>query len=487
MARKSRNSGPLVAPAPVGPERTVDGFQNFLTRTGNGTGNLNDASTYGFNPVSRNRLQMEWCYRGSWIAGMAVDTVADDMTREGVEIHSPDDPSKVQELDQAADRLQIWDKICETVKWSRLYGGAVALMMIDGQNTATPLKVERVGKGQFKGLLPLDRWALLPSLQDLVEDFGPSFGQPRFYDTVVDINTGLPRLKIHHSRVIRLDGVELPYWQRITENLWGQSVLERLWDRLIAFDSVTSGAAQLVYKAHLRTLKIKGYREAVGTNGPAAAGIAAQINAIRALQSNEGMTVLDGEDELDISTYTFSGLDDIMLQFAQQISGALQIPLVRLLGQSPAGMNSTGESDLRMYYDGIKAQQEARLRPGIEALYGVLYRSTFGAEPPQEFDIEFKHLWQMTEEQRATVTLTRTQAVTTAYDAQMIDRATAMKELKDISKVTGAFANIEDADITEAESDPAPSAEALGLEIPKPEPGPEAKGGPPGSGQNGKG
>ena len=174
-----------------------------------------------------------------------------------------------------------------------------------------------------------------------------------------------------------------------------------------------------------------------------------------------------------------------MLQFAQQISGALQIPLVRLLGQSPAGMNSTGESDLRMYYDGIKAQQEARLRPGIEALYDVLWRSTFGEPPPEQFDIEFKHLWQMTEEQRATVTNTRTQAVTTAYEAQIIDRATAMKELKDIAKTTGAFANIQDEDITEAENDPAPSAEALGLEIPQPELGPEAQ--KPGSGKDPKG
>lgn len=485
MARKSRVSGPYVAPRPTGPARTADSFQNFLTRTGHGTGNLNDASRYGFNPVSRNRLQMEWVYRGSWIAGMAVDTVAEDMTREGVEIHSDADPDQLQELGQAADKLQVWDKLCETLKWSRLYGGALAMLMIDGQRPDTPLNLDRIGEGQFRGLLPLDRWALLPSLQDLVEDFGPSFGQPRFYDTVVDINTGLPRLKIHHTRVIRLDGVELPYWQRITENLWGQSVLERLWDRLIAFDSVTSGAAQLVYKAHLRTVKIKGYRQAVGTNGPAAAGIAAQLNAIRALQSSEGLTVLDADDDLAVSTYAFSGLDDIMLQFAQQISGALQIPLVRLLGQSPAGMNSTGESDLRMYYDGIKAQQEARLRPGIEALYDVLWRSTFGEPSPDQFDIEFKHLWQMTEEQRATVTNTRTQAVTTAYEAQIIDRATAMKELKDIAKTTGAFANIQDEDITEAEHDPAPSAEALGLEIPKPELGPEAQ--KPGSGKDPKG
>jgi hypothetical protein len=38
---------------------------------------------------------------------------------------------------------------------------------------------------------------------------------------------GLPRWKIHYSRVIRLEGQDLAYWQAMSEQLWGQSVIER--------------------------------------------------------------------------------------------------------------------------------------------------------------------------------------------------------------------------------------------------------------------
>ena len=104
---------------------------------------------------------------------------------------------------------------------------------------------------------------------------------------------------MHYTRVIRLEGIKLPYWQKITENLWGMSVIERLFDRLVAFDSTTEGAAQLVYKAHLRTMAVEGLREIVaGLAGPEALnGLLAQVEMTRYMQTNEGMTtLLDAKD-----------------------------------------------------------------------------------------------------------------------------------------------------------------------------------------------
>jgi hypothetical protein len=51
------------------------------------------------------------------------------------------------------DELQLWDCINETLKWSRLYGGAVALILIEGQAPLTPLVLDKVGKGSLKAWL----------------------------------------------------------------------------------------------------------------------------------------------------------------------------------------------------------------------------------------------------------------------------------------------------------------------------------------------
>ncbi len=121
---------------------TRDSFQNFAARVGLGSGSQHDQSTYGFNFTSRNRLKLEAMYRSSWVVGQAVDVVADDMTREGINIRGMDDPEDVEAINQELDSLQVWDKINETIRWSRLYGGAIAVMLIDGQNVSTPLNVK---------------------------------------------------------------------------------------------------------------------------------------------------------------------------------------------------------------------------------------------------------------------------------------------------------------------------------------------------------
>ncbi|MCY1326426.1 phage-associated protein [compost metagenome] len=456
-----------------------DSFQNFEARVGLGTNNQASQYGYGFDFISRNRVQLEAMYRSSWIVGQAVDVVADDMTRAGVDLDADLDPGDRDKLTAGFERMALWDRINDTIKWGRLYGGAIAVMLIDGQNPATPMRPDTVTRDQFKGLFVLDRWLVQPSLTDLVTEMGPDMGMPRFYD-VVDDSIALRRQRIHYSRVLRIDGVELPYWQKISENLWGQSVIERLIDRLVAFDSTTVGAAQLVYKAHLRTYKVEKLREVIAMGGPALEALVKNVDFIRRYQSNEGLTLIDAADDMQTDTYQFSGLDNVLMQFGQQLSGALQIPLVRLFGQSPAGLNSTGESDLRTYYDNIKQQQERRLRSPLTRLLDVLVRSELGTAPPEGFAYQFTSLWQLSDTEKANNAKTVTEAVTTALDAGLIDPATGMKELRQASHATGIFTSITDEQIEEAENAPPPAPE---MELPndddpndRPQEGPEESG-----------
>jgi len=198
---------------------TFDSFVNFAHKLGVGADNALTSGTYGFNPVTRNRLGLEWIHRGSWLGGVAVDCVADDMTRAGVEFLCEMDPSDQEVIETEAATLGVWDALNDTVKWSRLYGGAICVMLIDGQDMKTPLKLDAIKPDQFKGLVALDRWMVEPTLEDLVTEFGPHLGLPRFYK----VQANAPSLRgqtIHYSRLAcRLVGVKLPYQQAMTENL----------------------------------------------------------------------------------------------------------------------------------------------------------------------------------------------------------------------------------------------------------------------------
>ena len=440
-------------------KNVADSFVNFQMNLGIGTNNPLSSATYGFNPITRNRTMLEWIHRGSWIGGLAIDLIADDMTKAGVELKGEIDPDEIEAIEEKAVELGIWNRLNETVKWARLYGGAIAVLLIDGQDVGTPLRLNTIRKNQFCGLQVLDRWMVEPSLNDLVTDLGPHLGLPKFYMVTAQA-PALARQKIHYSRCIRLEGNEAPYWQRLQENLWSISVIERLYDRMIAFDSASTGAAQLVYKSYMRTYKIANMREIVAAGGDTLAGLVKYVEQMRQFQGIEGITLIDAEDDVQADTHSaFGGLADALQQFGQQISGALQIPLTRLFGQSPAGFSS-GDSDLRTYYDGINAQQNKSLKVGVTTIYRAIAASE-GVELPEGFKINFKSLWQLTEEQKVAIAEGTARAVLAAEESGTIDRSTALKELKQSSNITGIFSNITQGNIEQAEADPPPNAEIL--------------------------
>lgn len=453
MSRKkpqTRPSTPTPGGAAIG-IRTADSFANFQARLGWGADNQASASQYTLSYQSRNRIWLEAAYRGSWIVRKAVDAIPEDMTRKGIEM-SGLDPNDVTKLEAAMTRLGIWDHLCDTGKWAHLYGGAIAVMLIEGQEPSTPLRPETIGRGQFKGLLVLDRWMVAPPVGELVTDLGPYLGMPMFYN-VLPASVALAGEKIHYSRVIRLDGEALPFYQRISENSWGLSILEPMWDRLIAFDSATVGVGQLVYKAHLRTLSIDKLRDIIAAGGPALAGLMKQVEMIRLAQSNEGLTLIDSTDKFEAHQYSFSGLSDVMLQFAMQLSGATGIPLDRLFGQQPAGLSDTGEGARQLYHEKVHGQQERKLRNPLHVLLGVLSYSVLGQPLPDDFSYEFKPLQEMSAAEKAEIGNKTVDSVTKAVDSDLIPRSQGMRELKASSPDTGMFGDIPDEAIEQAERD----------------------------------
>ncbi len=452
---------------------TTDSFENFASRLGVNNNNALSNGTYEFNLITRNRVILEAAYRGSWLVGAIIDSIADDMTRAGIEFTTNDSEEEIKDFNTYISRKKIWQSLNYLIKWGDLYGGAIAVMQIRGQKLDTPLDPSTVSKDQFQGLVVYDRWQLNPDLQNLIQE-GPDMGLPLFYN-IVTSSTAMNannqnqsgQIKVHYSRCIRYTGIDLPYFQAVTEMMWGESVLERLWDRMISFDNATMSSASLIDRANLRTVGIDGLRDIIGAGDAAMNGLLAQFEMIRLMQVNEGLTLLDKEDTMTSTAYSFAGLSDMMLQFMQQISGASKIPLVRLLGQSPAGLNSTGDADIRMYYDNINAKQEAKLRDPWEMLVKVLWASKFGVPAPKDLDFSFSPLWQMSATDKASIAKSTAETIAGAEEKGLISKPSAMKELRDSAGETGLFSNITDEEITEAEMEPPPMPDA--------EPPPEEK------------
>jgi len=431
----------------------------MFARLGIQEANMSSGGYYNLGPyISRNRLELEAAYRSNWLVGKIIDCIAEDMTREGVDIHSELKPDEIQDFEVMIEEFNIWKDLCNALKWARLYGGSLAVMLIDGANYEKELNIETIGKDKFKGIVVLDRWMVQPTMDQLVTDLNRDIGKPMYYETLPGVSV-MPAMKIHYSRVLRFEGIELPYYQKLFENLWGLSVVERILDRLLAFDSATQGAAQLMYKAYLRTIGIDQFRETLAMGGAAEEAIIKQFKYIQQFQSIEGLTVLDAKDTFQTHAYSFAGISDVLQQFGQQVSGGEGIPLVRLFGQSPAGF-STGDTDIRNYYDEINKRQNTDLRPHLNKLFAVMSMSRFGKPLPEDTQFDFRSLWQIDDQQKATIAATDFNTINGAYQGQLLSQKAAMQELRQLSRITGRFTNITTEDIENAE-DKIPSMEDM--------------------------
>jgi hypothetical protein len=168
-------------------------------------------------------------------------------------------------------------------------------------------------------------------------------------------------------------------------------------------------------------------------------------------QSIEGVTLIDAEDTFEAHQHgVFGGLAEVMINFGQQISGAIQIPLVRLFGQSPVGMNATGESDLKTYYENVTNQQNRELKQGVTIIYRCIAQS-LGLKTAEGFGIRFRPLWLLTEKDRAeiaeAVTRTVAEGVLTGVPIKV-----GMQELLASAPVTGIWGHITKEDIADAEA-----------------------------------
>ncbi|HET8689350.1 MAG TPA: DUF1073 domain-containing protein [Methanosarcina sp.] len=441
--RKKRKFNDRSAPQ----QQFNDGFSNLVGKLG--FGNVDNQLSQGyfdFNYLTQNRVQLEAAHRGNWLCQALVDRIAEDMTRAGFTIHGEIDPDRLSDFQAIIQRKGIMQDIGDGIRWGRLFGGALALMLVDGVDYSKPFDAEKIKQGKFRGIKVYDRWRTVPNTNQLIQS-GRDTGLPEMYH-IIDL-----ALDVHHTWLFRFIGDKLPYYQSVREMLWGASVLENVLDRIVAFESVTLGAANLVSRAHLRTIGVKGLRQIFAMGGQAEQNLVTMFQYIREMQNNEGITLIDSEDQFQTDSYQFSGLNDVTLQFAQQVAGAKRIPLTVLFGQSPAGLNATGDSDMRIYYDMISAQQNMRLDDDLKLLT-VLYISEYGEMPPSDFMIKYNSLWQTTDQEKTDIAQKTVQTISQAYNDGAIDRSIYLKELKQCSAITGIFTNITDEELKEAENEP---------------------------------
>lgn len=444
MSRRNKNQQPNTASSNAA-VAAQDAFSNPLFRLGFGSQSPLEATEYPLTRMTDNYALLNSLYRDNWVVQNVVGLVVDDMLREWYTLQGVS-PKAMEMLLQEERRTNLRARLNEGLRWGRLYGGAAGLIMIKGQEDmlSEPLDPETIYPGSFQGLYILDRWqGVVPGMKLVFEGGEPN---PLYY-SITDAK-GHTVTKVHHSRIVRFTGRDLPYLERVAELYWGESEVEALYKDVVAHDNVSANMAALTFQANINTMEVKSLDQLLSMSSPAVQRrFWDVIQAQSVIRSNFGLQLVEQGSKLTNTQYSFAGLQDVYESMCLNLCGASHYPMTKLFGRSPAGMNATGESDLKNYYDYVDSLRESKLRPVLEKLLPVLCMSVWGAVP--EYKITFPPLWTPTASEVAAIAKTKAEAIVAGYQAGLLNVDTAQKELKKLAEETGLFASISDEEIAQ--------------------------------------
>ena len=439
------------------PQMAMAGYTNPAARVGEYSPLISGGTFIRFD-LTNNPELLTTAYRTNWIAKRYIDTPAEDATRAWYTLSTNMKEEDLEELRKLEAFHSVKQELTNAIRWARLYGGSIALMVIRGEEDRMdqPLDLDLLLPDCFQGMLVLDRTQGIEPSMELVSDLDdPDFGLPEYYTVTLDLpdreafdpSTGTYRsvsttVRIHHSRVLRFIGRELPRAEAARENYWGASELEHIWEPLQRFESTSANIAQLVYQANITALKMNDLSEmlAAGTDERREEVLKA-VEAENRFRDSFGLQLLGENDSMENLSYNYAGLPEIYDRFMMEIAGAVEIPATKMFGRSPQGMNATGESDMRNYYETIASLQERMLRPALEKLLPVMAISCWGYVP-EDMTILFEPVMPMSAEDKVNLAGEHTRLVLDALKEGVITLEEARAEISKMSTRTGILGGI---------------------------------------------
>lgn len=126
----------------------------------------------------------------------------------------------------------------------------------------------------------------------------------------------------------------------------------------------------------------------------------ARVAIFNMLRDNQGTFVVNKntEDFKNVSA-SLSGLHELQAQAQEHMAAVSRIPLVKLTGISPSGLNASSEGEIAVYDDTIAAYQERFFRPNLTKVINFQQLSCFGELDP-EITFHFNPLRQPTEAEK---------------------------------------------------------------------------------------
>lgn len=439
----ARESGKAVRPY------RADGFVNLLNKYGT---SKDTSEQYRFVPdaqVPDDLLTM--FYEGNGLFAKIIDAPAEEAVKHGFVLSDVSDQKVEDFYQEALEELDFEETMMTALKWARLFGGSIAVMLInDGGALEEPLNWRRIRS--IDGIRVFDRSLIQPDYESMFS-YDPSdpfrargsrLGMPERYQVFSKYGS----FTVHDSRCLVFQNGILP--ENATNSIyqfWGEPEYVRL-NRAIRDAEIAHGSAPKLLDRSVQAIyKMKDLSMELATEE----GEERLLRRLQIIDMARGLMnsiAIDSEgEEYDFRTFQFSGVNDVIGASCNMLSAVSNIPQVILFGQKVGGLGNGDDTSMENWYNYIERNQKRQLKPNIRYLLSVIFQAglaTGEVDEVPKIKIEFNPLWSMTEAEKADLELKKEQ--TKLAKAQTAQAYVSMQAI-DASEVRKRLADSDEFDV----------------------------------------
>ena len=357
-----------------------DSLTSLITSMGDP--NRDKLAAVQYSGLLLNDQQIQNAYRTGWMAKRLVNIPAKDALRNWRLWQGT--PKQTQQLEKTETRLGAQGKLLRCYILARVLGGAAIFIGTGDKDLSKPLMPERIGKDGIKYLTVLPKTSLAAGDID-TDVLTDNYGKPSYYELITNNNL----VKIHPSRLVVLIGEQhIDEWAVMDSSRgWGDSIIQASYSALKSSNATDDNVASLIFEANINVVAIPQLMDKLGDTR-SEQQLIKRLSLAAAQKGIHGDLLIDSEETFTRQSANFSNLDKIMERFAVLVGATQGIPASKFLGQAPSGLNSTGENELKNYYDDIKTIQTLEIQPSLKILDECIIRSALGSRPD-----DISYLW----------------------------------------------------------------------------------------------
>jgi uncharacterized protein len=285
---------------------------------------------------------------------------------------------KIEAIEAAFEKFKIRDHFCRISEWDGYFGRAQLFIDLD-PGSADPdelrqlplvLEPETVKKGSLRGFKVIEPIWTTPYSYNTTDPTAGDFYKPRAWFVIGK--------RTHASRLLTFISREVPDILKPAYNFGGLSMSQLMEPYVFQWLRTRNSVSDLIHNFSVMCLQTD--MQAVLQGDPAAGqSLMDRAKLFTQTRDNQGLTLLDKtREELINVQVSLANLDKLQAQSQEHMAAPSHVPLVKLMGVTPSGLNASSEGEIKVWYDWVRSYQLFFYGPHLKNVLDVIQLNEFG-------------------------------------------------------------------------------------------------------------